>query len=137
MVVTTFDVPYHHRATFMPFFRDQFLVNTQLNPNVLNSRVMFHNHGSNGDQILVYTEYADMAGLGAGCGQPCVDWREANPAPQEGDEGYEEWTESIESFQRFYSHHSDEIYVAPMGWSKLEGENLGRVGPAPADDEDE
>lgn len=136
VTVTTFDVPYQHRSTFLPFFRDRFLVNTQLNENVLNSRVMFHAWGSNGDQILVYTEYADMEGLAAGCGQPCADWNEANPGPEEGDEGYEEWMEGIESFQRFYSRHSDEIYSAPMGMAKLEGEVLGRIGPA-SDDEDD
>ena len=136
VTVTTWDVPFGQRGAFNSFFRDRFLVNTQLNPNVLNLRVMFHQWGSNADQIVMVAEYADLEGLAAGCGQPCTDWNEANPAPEEGEEGYEEFDEGLQAFLKYYSHHSDEIYGSPMGMAKVEGEVMGRVGPAPADDEE-
>jgi len=130
VTVATFQVPYGEREHFMPFFRDRFLVTSQLNPNVINARVLFHAWGSTGDQIVLIREYADMEGLAAGCGTPCEEWNEANPAPQEGEEGYEEFMEGVRAFQKYYSSHSDEIYGTPLGWGKVEGEVMGRIGPA-------
>lgn len=135
VTVTSFDVPYGpNRGPALSFMRNRLLVNTQLNPNVITSRVLFHAWGSNADQVIMVAEYADMEGLAAGCGQPCADWNEANPAPEEGDEGYEAFDNGRTLFFKYYSHHTDEIYSVPMGLAKTEGEVLGRIGPA-SDDE--
>ncbi|MFQ5530828.1 MAG: hypothetical protein ACE5FP_10850, partial [Gemmatimonadota bacterium] len=109
---------------------------TQLNPHVLTSRVLFHAWGSNADQIIMVAEYASLADVDAECGQPCDDYFEANPAPEEGDEGYEAFVEGRDAFLKYYSHHSDEIYAAPMGLATTEGEVLGRVGPAEDEGDD-
>jgi len=134
--VTTFDVPYGpNRGPALTFMRNRMLPATQLNPNIITSRVLFHAWGSNADQVIMVAEYADMEGLAAGCGQPCADWNEANPAPEEGDEGYEAFDKGRTLFFKYYSHHTDEIYSAPMGITKNEGEVLGRVGPASDEDD--
>lgn len=135
MTVTTWDVPYgEDRGTFMQWFRNWFLPQAQMNPNVLNLRVAFHAWGSNGDQLVMVTEYASMETLAAGCGEPCSDWNEANPAPEEGDDGYDEFQAGLQLFQKYYSHHSDEIFTSPMAMAKVEGEVMGRIGP-PADED--
>lgn len=136
MTVTTWDIPYgEDRGTFMQWFQKWFLPQAQLNPNVLNLRIAFHQWGSNGDQILMVSEYASMQTFAADCGEPCSDWDEANPTPEEGDDGYEEFQEGLRAFQKYYSHHGDEIFTSPMGMAKVEGEVLGTIGGS-ADEED-
>ncbi len=134
--VTTWTVPYGQRGPFFDFFMNRVWPATQLNPHVINARLMGHLHGSRGDQIVAIVEYADMEGLGAACGQPCTDYFDANPAPEEGDEGYEEFEEGRASFQRWYSRHSDEIYNVPMNSAVSDGEPVGDVG-TPDDDGDD
>lgn len=134
VTVTTWDVPYgEDRGVFMDWFREWFLPGAQINPNVLNLRVMFHQWGSNGDQIVMVSEYDSMETLAAGCGQPCADYNEENPAPEEGEEGYEEFQRGLELFQKYYSHHKDEIYGVPMGMAKVEGEVMGPIGSGDAE----
>jgi hypothetical protein len=136
VVAITFELPFtEDGGAARAFFRDRFLVNSQLNPNVLNSRVLLHRFGSKASRIVFVREYADLTAVDAPCGQPCADWRAANPAPQEGEDGYEEFDRGRDAFWKAYGDHSDEIYRAPMGWAKLEGEVLGRVGPRVEDDE--
>lgn len=136
VTVTTWDIPFGERGPFFQFFRSRILPNSQLNPNIINTRLMLHQWGSNAAQMILVNEYADMEALAAGCGQPCSDYFEANPAPQEGDEGYEEFQEGLEAFQKYYSHHRDEIYTAPMIAAKVEGEVMGPVG-IPDDESDD
>lgn len=135
ITVTTWNVPFGERGPFFQFFGDRILPSSQLNPNVINTRLMGHQWGSNASQIVLVNEYADMAAVAADCGQPCSDYFEANPAPEEGDEGYEEYQEGLEAFQKYYSHHSDEIFTTWMIAAKVEGELMGPVGIP--DDEDE
>lgn len=136
ITVTTWDVPYGERGAFWQFFRNRILPNSQLNPNVINSRLMLHQWGSNADQMILINEYADMEAVAAGCGQPCADYFEDNPPPQEGEEGYETYQAGQAAFNKYYSHHTDEIYTAPMIAAKVEGELMGPVG-VPEDDEDD
>lgn len=137
MTVTTWDVPYgEDRSAFMNWFREWFLPGAQTNPNVLNLRVAFHQWGSNADQIVMVSEYESMETLAAGCGQPCADYQEANPAPEEGEEGYEEFQKGLELFQKYYSLHKDEIFTSPMVMAKVEGETMGPIG-GQEDDEGE
>lgn len=136
MTMTTWDVPYgEDRGVFFDWFQKWFLPNAQLNPNVLNLRVAGHQWGSNGDQIVMVSEYESMETLAAGCGEPCTDWNEANAAPEEGEEGYEEYQKGLELFQKYYSHHKDEIFTSWMVTAKVEGEVMGTIGGA--DDEEE
>lgn len=126
--VTSFEVPFQHRPQVMPFLMERVIPATQLNPNVINFRVLLHNWGGNASDVHLVAEYADIADIESDCGQPCDDYFEANPAPEEGDEGYEDFQEAQELFDKYYSHHRDEILVAPMMAAKVEGEMMGPVG---------
>lgn len=128
MTVTSFDVPFNDRNVVLPFMMERIVPGTQLNPKVINFRVSFHNWGANADQVLMIAEYADFADIESDCGQPCDDYYDANPAPEEGEQGYEDFQKAQRLFNKYYAHHSDEIYVSPMGVAKVEGEMMGPVG---------
>lgn len=128
LTVTTFDVPFQDRGTVIPFMRKYVIPYTQLNPAVKNFRVAFHNWGANADQVLIISEYEDIADIEADCGQPCDDYESQNESPEEGDAGYEEFQEAQRLWSKYYSDHQDEIYVMPMGVAKVEGEMMGEVG---------
>lgn len=126
--VTTFDVPIHQRSTVIPFIIERVAPASQLNPKVLNYRLMFHNWGGNAAEVVMMSEYADIADIEGECGQPCVDYFEEHPAPEEGDEGYEDYRKARELFQELYSKHRDEIYTSSMDAAKVEGKIVGTVG---------
>lgn len=128
VTVTTFKVPFYDRDKVFPFMRRYVLPAAQLNPNVLNYRVLWHNWGADASQVIISAEYEDITKIEAECGQPCSDYFEANPEPEEGDEGYETFRQQEEAFAKYYAQHSDEIYVTPMGAAKIEGQMQGRVG---------
>lgn len=128
ITVSSFEVPYNDRGQLLNWMRKWFAPGAALNPNVLNRRLAVHAWGSTGDQVVIITEYPSMEALAAGCGDPCDAYREAHPAPEEGDEGYEEYDEGLQLFMKYYSTHSDEIYAAPQGWMKVEGKNMRPIG---------
>lgn len=128
MTVTTFDLPIQDRSTVFPFMVRRVFPAAQLNPKVVNYRVMFHNWGGNASQVVIVSEDATITDIEAPCGQPCEDYFNDNPAPEEGEDGYEEFRAAQKRFQELYSHHRDEIYTSPMGLAKVEGELLGPVG---------
>lgn len=137
VAVTTFDVPFTDRDVVMPFVRKYFHAGNQLNPNVINSRIMLHNWGANASQIVMVSEFGSWEAIEADCGAPCEEYYgEGGPghAPEEGEAGYEEYNEAAELFSKYYAKHSDEIYVVPMVMAKVEGENMGPIG-LPDDDE--
>ncbi len=135
--VISFELPpLGSRGPFFRFMRDRVEPNIQLNPHVINSRVMTHIYGSNASEIVLVREYASWEDMGAGCGQPCRDYFEANPAPEEGDDGYDDFVEGRDLFNKYFSNHRDEIYNAFMPVAKIEGEIVGTVG-RPDDDGDD
>ena len=136
VTVTSFSLPFQHRSTVIPWMVKYVLPGTQLNPAVITSRLLFHNWGSDAADVVLVAEYADWADIDADCGQPCDDYDAANPEPEEGEEGYEAYEEAQALFSKYFSRHRDEIYAAPMGMAKVEGEMMGPVG-GPEDDEDD
>ena len=136
VTVTSFDVPLGKRGDFMRFYRSRIAPASQLNPLVLNHRVLFHRWGSDAANMAVVNEYASFADIEADC-QPCDDWNDANPIPEEGTPEREEFDEMGEMFTKYYSHHHDEIYAAPMVFAKVEGTNMGPIGTPPDDDNDD
>ncbi|HUP01200.1 MAG TPA: hypothetical protein VM737_06740 [Gemmatimonadota bacterium] len=137
MTVTTLDVPFGDRADFMSFLEEYFLPGTQLNPKVLNARVLTHSWGSTGDQVVLVAEYATWADIDADCGAPCETYFEQHEAPEEGESGYEEYQDKLALFNKYYSKHQDEIYVTQMRRAVVEGEMQGVVGPQPQEEEEE
>lgn len=132
VTVTTFDVPFADRSKVFPFMRDYFIPGTQLNPHVINFRVMIHNWGANAAQVLMVAEYAKFADIEADCGQACADYYDRNPEPEEGSPEWEAFVEGRDLFNKYYATHRDEIYTANMMSAKVEGQIVGRVGPPPA-----
>lgn len=128
VTVTSFKVPFNERPKVIPFIINGVMPNLQLNPNVLNARLLFHNWGSDASDVVIVAEYENIEDIHADCGQPCEDYFEANPEPEEGDEGYAEFQEAQEAFSKYYSRHRDEIYVAPMEEAVVEGNFMGTVG---------
>jgi hypothetical protein len=134
VTVTTFDLPYQYRSKVFPFIRDRVIPSTQLNPNVLNFRVMAHFWGDDAAQVVMVAEYKTFADIDSECGKPCEDYYAAHPAPKEGEDGYDAFVEARDLFNRFYSHHHDEIYTAYMSAAVVEGKMVGHVGPPPAEE---
>ncbi len=137
VTVTSFQLPFQARSTVIPWMQKNFLPGVQLNPHAITTRVLFHFWGSDAADVVMVAEYASWADVTADCGQPCDDYNEANPAPEEGDEGYEAFQEAADLFSKYYTHHHDEIYNAPMGMAKVEGEMMGPVGGPDDDDGDD
>lgn len=137
VTVTTFQVPFADRPQLFPWILEYFAPGIQLNPNVIGFRMLFHNWGSDASQVIMVSEYEDFADIEAECGQPCDDYFEQHPVPEEGEEGYEEYQEGQALFNKYYSHHRDEIYTSPMAVAKVEGEMVGTVGPPPEEPEEE
>lgn len=134
--VTTFELPLKVRGQVVPYIQEHVVPLQRLNPHVVTFRVLTHNWGSNASELVFYAEYEEFADIDADCGQPCEDYREEHPTPEEGDEGYEEFQEAERLYQEYYGEHRDEIYAVPMEAAKTEGENLGTVGP-PEEEEGE
>lgn len=129
VTVTSFEVPFNDRPQVFQHILTRVLPATKLNPNVVNSRVLLHNWGSNASQVVMVAEYESWDAIEAECGQPCDDFYESNPVPEEGEEGYEAYRERLELFNEYYAKHRDEIYTSPMGGAKVEGELMGPVVP--------
>lgn len=136
VTVTSFEVPFTDRPQVFPWMLEYFIPGTQLNPRVLNFRVMLHNWGSNASQVHFVSEYAEFADIESECGQPCDDYYEQHPEPEEGSPEWEEFAEARDLFNKYYAQHRDEIYTTPMMVAKSEGEMVGRVGPPPEENEE-
>lgn len=136
VTVTVFHVPNYDRGKVFPWMEEYFLPGMQLNPNVRNFRVMWHNWGSDATEVLLVSEFDDWADIEAECGQPCDDYYDQHEAPEEGEEGWEEWSDAQRTFSKYYSKHRDEIYFAPTGQMVIEGQMQGTVGPDPEDDDE-
>jgi len=126
--VTSFNVPFGDRGTVIPFMVDRVLPATQLNPKAITVRLLFHNWGSDASQVAIVAEYASLADVDSECGQPCKDYFDANPIPEEGTPEREAFDKAGALFSKYYSRHSDEIYVAPMGFAKVEGKMVRGAG---------
>lgn len=128
---TSFNVPFQDRAKFFAFANEYFIPAVQLHPKVLNFRLLNHNWGSDGSQIIMVAEYASFNDIEADCGKPCDDYFAAHEAPEEGDAGYAEYQENLAVFNKYYSTHSDEIYATNMNRAVVEGRRATLVGPNP------
>jgi hypothetical protein len=53
-------------------------------------------------------------------------------APTVGQDGYAEYQEMSDLFNKAYSSHKDEIYLTNMDRAMVEGKTPNWVGPAPA-----
>lgn len=135
VTVTTFEIPDQHEDKVAQHIIERVLPATKLNPNVINSRVLLHRWGSDASRIVFVSEYPSWEAIEADCGTPCEEFYEANPAPEEGEEGYEAYRERLELFQKYFGEHSDEIYFTPMDAAKVEGELMGPVVPEPPEEE--
>lgn len=133
--VTKMDVPYQDRSTVFPWMEKYFHPGGLLNPNVINYRWMAHFWGARGAEVVMITEYADWEAMNADCGQPCDDYNEANPVPDEDTPERAEYDKAQALFNKYFSHHSDEIYVAQMEEGKVEGRIMGTVGTGEDDDD--
>lgn len=129
VAVTTFEVPYTDRAQVWSFMRDHYLPAIQLHPKVLNLRVMTHMYGSGGAEVIIMREVADWADINSPCGEPCAEYREAHPIPDEGSAGWDDYAAARDLFQKYYSTHRDEIYSVIRAATKIEGRVVGTVGP--------
>lgn len=132
VTATSFNVPFGpDRAEVMSFLEEYFLPGIQLNPAVRNFRLLTHNWGSNGMTVVMVAEYDNWADIEGDCGQPCDDYFAQHEAPEEGDDGYQEYQEKSTAFNAAYGSHSDEIYTTNMNRAVVEGQMQGTVGPAP------
>lgn len=131
VAMTMFDVPYGpERATVVRYMREHYLPFIQLNPRVLNFRLLTHYYGSHGARVVVMREVEEWADIEAPCGDPCTEYRQKHPLPEEGTPEREAYEEARALFQKFYANHRDEVYSALMDGAVVEASVVGRVGPA-------
>lgn len=128
VTATIFEIPFNERSKVFPFMTERFLPGWQLNPHVRNLRVLTHNWGSNASEVVILAEYDSFADIDAECGAPCDEYYDANPAPEEGDEGFAEFDEQSTAFNKYYGKHKDEIYFTPLEEAVVEGQFQGTVG---------
>ena len=131
VAVTSFQVPFADRADFISWLEEYFLPSYQLNPKVLNFRLLNHNWGSNGADMALVAEYATWDDVNADCGAPCEAYDAQHEAPEEGDDGYAEYQKKLAIFNKYYAEHRDEIYATPMRRAVVEGQLQGTAGPTP------
>jgi len=136
VTVTKFKVPFGDRSTLFPWMEQYFHPFALLNPNVITYRWMVHNWGSNAAAVVIVAEYAEWADIEADCGQPCDDWEEANPDPEEGTPEREEFDKAQALFNKYFAHHQDEIMISLSEEAKVEGRVVGTVGRGEDDDDD-
>ena len=120
------------RGLVMAYLTEYFLPSYQLNPSVKNFRMLTHNSGSDGGDIVLGAEYESWAAIEADCGQPCEDYYDQHEAPEEGEAGYAEFQAQLQAFNKYYSHHQDEIYATNMNRAVVDGRQPTRVGPSVA-----
>lgn len=137
VTVTKFQVPFGDRGEFFDWMEEYIHPFAQLNPHVLNYRVLVHNWGSNGADVLLVAEYADFGDIEAECGQPCDDWDEAHQPPAEGSPERAHFDAMQDKFNEVFGTHSDEIYTSLSEQAVVEGEPVGNVGPDPEDEDDD
>jgi hypothetical protein len=113
IVVTTFNVPYGETRQQVDMWIDSVMVPYQrLDPNVLSYRIGEHYFGSSGGDIVIISEYSSWDAIAAPC-EPCDTWFAENE-PEEGTPEAEMWDDIFATFIKYYSKHSDEIYVVQM-----------------------
>ncbi len=117
LTVPTFDLPGGEEREKAFVWIDSIMVPlTQLNPNVLWSRVATHNWGSNSAQVALVAEYPDWASIEADC-EPCDAWFE-EMQPEEGTPEREEWDAMAQNLFKYFIGHHDEIYIMNMNRAK-------------------
>jgi hypothetical protein len=132
ITATSFKVPFGpDRGNVIAFLREYFMPGYQLNPHVLNFRLLNHSWGSDAMDFVLIAEFATWADITADCGKPCDDYFAQHEAPEEGEAGYEEYQAKWDAFNKAYQNHHDEIYVTNMNRAVVEGQMQGTVGLAP------
>jgi hypothetical protein len=118
IVVNTFNVPYGETRQQVGMWIDSVSVPlARLNPNLLSYRIGGHYFGSSAGDIVIISEYATWDAIAAPCGEPCDTWMAENE-PHPGTPQAEKWGDIYATFLKYYSKHSDEIYVVQMSRTK-------------------
>jgi hypothetical protein len=82
-----------------------------------------------GMRVIMEAEYDNWADIQLDCGPTCDDYFVIHEAPEEGDDGYAEYREMSDLFSKYYSSHTDEIYLTNMNRALVEGQRPNWVGP--------
>jgi hypothetical protein len=117
ITTSTFHVPYGDDRTSVMWWVDSVMVPTnRMNPNVHWLRIVTHNHGSNGGDVVLMREYMDWAAIGAPC-EACNEWFQERQ-PEEGTPERAEWDAHLAMFLKYYGQHADQIYTVNMSRAK-------------------
>ena len=111
VTTTSFTIPLGDDfGTVMAWVDSVMVPSARMNPNVLSYRVAVHNWGNRSGDVVIITEFPSWAAITAPC-EACDEWAEmTQPA--------EKWPDALAAFQKYYSGHSDEIYIANMARAK-------------------
>ena len=119
VAIATVMVPLgEERGQFMEFVERVVAPQARNNPNILAFHVLEHYYGSKSSEVKLVRVYAGLGAIEEPCGDPCRTWAEAN-LPDEGEEGYEELSAAGDTYFKFFSKHSDEIYTSRADLSKM------------------
>ncbi len=117
ITVATFNVPYGETRQQVNMWIDSMMVPyMRLDPSLLSLRIGSHYYGSSAGDIVIISEWATWDAIAAPC-EPCDAWMAENE-PEEGTPEAEKWDDIFATFIKYYSKHSDEIYVVPMSRTK-------------------
>jgi hypothetical protein len=119
VTVSTMKVPLgEDRGKFMEFVERVVAPQARNNPNVRAFHVLAHYWGHNSSEVKMVRVYEDWADVEASCGEPCQTWADEN-VPEEGEEGYEEFSDLQSTYFKYLAKHSDEIYSSRVDLSKM------------------
>ena len=115
ITVQTFEVPRTEWDDFFDYVDEYVMPDMKANPHVLSYRLARHYYGSNGQQIWVIEEYADLAAV-----QQSQEWNE-NRVAEQYPEGSSKATARDEAEQKYwlpyFQKHKDEILI--VGESRM------------------
>lgn len=116
--ISKFQVPLgEDRVKVMDFIEKVMAPQEEHNPNVMAFYVLEHYYGADARDVLLVRVYRSFADIEKPCGEACATWAEEN-LPKEGTPEFDEMNENGQTFMRYYSRHSDEIYSAPLSIAK-------------------
>jgi hypothetical protein len=118
VTISKFQVPLgEDRGKVMEFIERVTTPQERANPNVMAFYVLEHYYGADARDIAFVRVYREFADIEAPCGEACQTWAEEN-LPEEGTPEFDELNELGQTFMKYYSNHSDEIFSTSLSLSK-------------------
>jgi hypothetical protein len=117
ITISSFKVPLgEDRQKVVDYLRKWMVEPARMNPHVLSYRVIQHMYGSDAGDVAIMGAYENWAAVTAPC-EPCNAWMQQN-LPAEGTPARKAVDDAQALFLKYYSNHSDQVFVSPLDLAK-------------------